>query len=75
LPCQESRGKKINNEIWLGRVIDKEKLIFYNNKEIFHFFKFKWQNKNLKDNELSFYEDLKNTDNGIKTVLNRSFIY
>jgi hypothetical protein len=35
--CHAKRvnGKKINDEIWLGRVIDKEKHIFYTKKDGF----------------------------------------
>jgi hypothetical protein len=67
--CHAKReyGKKINNEIWLGRVIDKENGIYYTRKDGYYLFSVDNGKSNIKNNDL---KEIKKSENIKLTNIN-----
>jgi hypothetical protein len=69
---QRVNGKKINNEIWLGRVIDKEKGIFYNKKDNYFTFTISTGKSILSTDIINNFEHNRSRINTTKYIIKRS---
>jgi hypothetical protein len=67
--AQRLNNKKTNNERWLGRVIDKENGVFYNNKENYFRFTLSRGKIELGKDEQNKYREL---DNKKKPVISKN---
>jgi hypothetical protein len=70
--AKRENGKKINDEIWLGRVIDKEKGIYYTRKDGYYLFSVANGKSNIDNNDLKIIEESYNIEKTNVNVVKRS---